>query len=96
MMEAPDALTTRDEIADVQAQRLPQLATRLLLHPHPRDAMEEAVINDALELAAAEVVESGREFMELNDEERQKILVRNYTYCLQRNTTYLRKLEDRK
>lgn len=94
-MEQPiEEFTTRDEIAEIQASRLPQLGVRILLHPRPKEALEEAAREDAVELAAAEVVESGREFAALTDDERREILAKNFRYTRERNRTYMRLLEE--
>lgn len=91
----PETFTTREQMDQVQRDRLPQLATRMMLHPRPHQALQEATMQDATELAAAEVVESGREFAELNDDERQRIFTSVYAYCLARNTQFLRVQETK-
>jgi hypothetical protein len=88
-----DAATTLDGIGQQQVDRLPQLAVRLLLHPHPKRAMEEAVRHDAVELAAAEVVENGRQFEELSDSERRSIFEKWHAYCSKRNLDFMRRHE---
>ena len=91
----PDAtITTREEIEQQQLDRLPRLATRIMLHPRPKQALEAQTADDALELAAADVVESGREFAELSEDERMSIYVRSYEHCAQRNTAYLAHLDS--
>lgn len=93
-MEEPEPTITREEIALRQAERLPQLAVQWLLHIGPTRAMSESAVQDALELSAAEVVESGREFASLSDREKRDTLTRNYEFCLDRNRRFLRLLED--
>jgi hypothetical protein len=81
--------TTREEIAEMQASRLPALATRMSLHPRPDQVLASAVMEDALELAAADVLESGREFAQVNDDERRAILRKYLNYCRQRNLAFM-------
>jgi len=88
-------ITTRDEIWSQQIDRLPNLARRLMLHPRPEQALREATMSDALEMAAADVVESGRDFEEVHNDERQAILTRYFEHCLQRNLSYLKDAEAR-
>jgi len=87
-------ITTRDEIWAQQIDRLPNLARRLMLHPRPEKALRDATMQDALEMAAADVVESGREFVEVPDDERQAILTTYFEHCLQRNMGYLKDAEQ--
>lgn len=87
--------TTREQMDAIQRERLPSLATRITLHPRPHQALQDATMQDATELAAADVVESGREFAHLTDAERQQIYTRNYAYCLARNTQFLHGLETK-
>lgn len=87
-------ITTRDEIWTQQIDRLPSLARRLMLHPRPEKALRQATMQDALEMAAADVVESGRAFAEVDNDERQEILTRYFDHCLQRNLGYLKDAES--
>lgn len=86
-------LTTREQIADMQARRLPSLVRRMALVLHPEIELERSILEDALELAAADVVESGRDFEALTNEERQTVLDTYLGYCRQRNTRYLLAVE---
>jgi hypothetical protein len=86
--------TTREEIERMQAERLPQMATRLSLHPEPRKFLQQATMADALELSAADVVESGREFVALSDEEKMALLRRNYEHVMDRNGRYFKAREE--
>ena len=92
-MEATD-ITTRQQIADMQAQRLPDTARRVSLHIRPKRALDEAALQDALELAAAEVLESGRELAEMPDAEKRAILTRCYEHCRERNRVFMRVWEE--
>lgn len=87
-------ITTRDEIWSQQIDRLPSLARRLMLLPRPEKALRLATMKDALEMAAADVVESGREFAEVNESKRQEILTKYFEHCLQRNLGYLKDAEQ--
>lgn len=84
-----------EQMAEEQARKLPRLVTRMALHLNAQAALEESTVADALELASADVVQSGRIFDELTDHERGEIFDRYYTYCRQRNIRYLELCEQR-
>ena len=90
-----DDITTRSEIEAQQIERLPSIATRVLLSIRPKEALRKAALDDAMELSAADVMESGREFSEVPDKERRDILTANFAHCLDRNLRYMKALEGR-
>ena len=92
-MEATE-ITTRQQIADMQAQRLPTMAWRVVQHPRPDWALDKAALTDALELAAAEVLESGREFDEIPYKEKRSIVRTCYEHCRERNRAFMRVWEE--
>jgi hypothetical protein len=93
-MEAPEGFTTREEIDRRQSERLPALAARIALHPRPIKAVQDAMMQDAIELSSADVVESGRDFASLSDSEKNDILQRNYQHCMDRAGRYFKALEE--
>ena len=80
---------TRGDLLARQQDELPGLAVRLTLVPNPKTALEAATMEHAMELSSIDILESGREFVEVPDEERMAILMKNYEFCAQRNARYI-------
>lgn len=89
-----DETVTREQIAARQADRLPEQATRWLLQVNYQQALEADAVQDAVELAAAEVVASGRDFSDVPEQERKQIMARNIAACVERNRRFLAMLLD--
>ena len=88
-----EEFTTRSEVEAAQTDRLPEMARSALLTINPKRTVERKALDDALELSACDVLESGREFAELSDTERKRILRRNFEYCQDRNRRFMALLE---
>lgn len=84
-----DQTTTRTEIAERQAARLPDQATRWLLQIDYAKALEADAVTDAIELASAEIIASGRAFEDVPDQERNQVFARNVAACAERNRRFL-------
>ena len=79
-----EPVTSRAEIEQQHAERFQQVVARASLHPHPLRVLHAAAASNAVELSAADVVESGRDLEQVNDDERQRIFSKNYEYALGR------------
>lgn len=94
MNDAPGFIT-REQIEQQQAERLPSVARQAQVHLSAERMLKEVFLQDAIELSSADVLESGRSFEELSDQERADIFRRNYEHVVDRMGRYYRLYEDR-